>query len=220
MNNLVAFSYSRLSGYESCPKKFHAISVAKSVKEELSDQTTYGTELHLAFKNFFKQGKSLPLHMKQYEKYLTLIKTATGEFITEQQLAINANYEATGWFDKDVYCRIISDLTILNGKSAIMWDWKTGKLQKDFTQLRLAGAVMFLLVPELEKITLAYFWTKTKEITREVMTRDEMPGVWTALLPRIQRYQDAHHAQNFPPKPSYLCRYCPLKTCQYYEARK
>jgi hypothetical protein len=220
MSQLTAFSYSRLNSYETCPKKYHAISVAKSVKVEESDQTTYGTELHLAFAAYFKKDKPLPLHMKQYEKYLKLIKAAPGQFITEQQLAINADYEATGWFDKDVYCRIISDLTILNGKSAIMWDWKTGKVSKDFLQLRLAGAVMFLLVPELERITLAYFWTKTKEITREVMTRGEMPGVWTALLPRIQRYQDAHHAQEFPAKPNYLCAYCPVKSCPYWEPRK
>lgn len=219
MSNLVAFSYSRLNSYETCPKKFHAVSVAKSIKEEESDATSYGTELHLAFAAYFKKGKPLPLHMKQYEKYLKLIKAAPGTFITEQQLAINADYEATGWFDRDVYARIISDLTVLNGKSGILFDWKTGKVQKDFTQLRLAGAVMFLLVPELEKLTLCYFWTKTKEITKEVMTRSEMPGVWTALLPRIQRYQDAHHTSDFPARPSYLCRYCPIKACSYNEKK-
>lgn len=220
MSKLVAFSYSRITSYEQCPRKFHAVSVAKSVKEEESGPMAYGKELHLAFANYIKKGTPLPLHLKQYEKYLAAIKKATGTFIVEQQLAINANYEATGWFDKDVYCRIISDLTILNGKTGVMWDYKTGKLSKDFTQLRLAAAVMFLLVPELEKIVLAYLWTKTKEITRETITRDEMPGVWTDLLPRIQRYQDAHHDNNFPPKPNPFCKGCVVNTCQYYEARR
>lgn len=176
--------------------------------------------MHQAFANYFKQGKPLPLHLTQYTKYLAKIKLYPGAFITEQKLAINARYEATGWFDSDVYCRIISDLTILNGSSAVMWDWKTGKIKDDFTQLRLAGAVMFLLVPELQRIVLAYFWLKNKKVTREVMTRDQMPGVWSALLPRIQRYQDAHAAVNFPPKQSWLCGYCPVTSCPYWEPRK
>ncbi len=101
-----------------------------------------------------------------------------------------------------------------------MWDWKTGKIKDDFLQLRLAGAVMFLLVPELQRIVLAYFWLKNKKITKEVMTRDEMPEVWSTLLPRIQRYQDAHAALSVPPKPSWLCGYCPLTNCPHWEPRR
>lgn len=219
MSKLTAFSYSRLTSYETCPKKYHAISVTKSVKEEESEHTIFGTEMHEAFKNYFKKGTPLPLHMKQYEKYLKAIKAYPGTFITEQKLAINASYEPTGWFDNDVYCRIISDLTILNGPTGVMWDWKSGKLAKDFTQLKLAAAVMFLLVPELQRIVMAFFWTKTKQITREVLTRAEMPDVWSSLLPRIQRYMDAHVSQEFPAKPGYLCKYCPLKSCPYWERR-
>lgn len=219
MSKLTAFSYSRLTSYETCPKKYHAISVAKSVKEPESEHTTFGTEVHLAFANYFKKGTPLPLHMKQYEKYLKAIKAYPGTFITEQKLAINTKYEPTGWFDDDVYCRIISDLTILHGGVGIMWDWKTGKPASDFTQLRLAAAVMFLLVPELKRIVMAYFWTKNKSITKETMTREEMPEVWATLLPRIQRYMDAHVSQDFPAKASYLCKYCPLTTCPYWERR-
>lgn len=219
ISKLTAFSYSRLTSYETCPKKYHALSVAKSVKEAESEHTIYGTEVHLAFANFFKKGTKLPLHMQQYQKYLAAIKAYPGTFIVEQKLAINTLYEATGWFDNDVYCRIISDLTILHGTTGIMWDWKTGKPSKDFTQLKLAAAVMFLLVPELTKIVMAFFWTKNKTITKEIITRDEMPEVWSNLLPRIQRYMDAHGAVEFPPKPGPLCKYCPLTTCPYWERR-
>lgn len=193
--------------------------MAKSVKEAESEHTVYGTEVHLAFANYFKKGAPLPLHMKQYEKYLKAIKLYPGTFIVEQKLAINQAYEPTGWFDNDVYCRIISDLTILHGSTGIMWDWKTGKPGSDFTQLKLAAAVMFLLVPELKKIVMAFFWAKNKTITKEILTRDEMPAVWSDLLPRIQRYMDAHVSMDFPPKSSYLCKYCPLTSCPYWERR-
>lgn len=218
---ITAFSFSRLNSYEECPKKYNAISVDKTVKEEPNEVTQWGTDLHLAIAKFFRTGERLPLHMQQYQKYIDQIRTLPGQFIVEQKLAINAEYQATGWFDKDVYCRIISDLTILNGDSAVTFDWKTGKMKPGFMQLRLSSAVLFLLVPELQQITHAYVWFKDKRITKETMKRAEMPQVWADLLPKIQRYHDAHVAKDFPPRPSYLCRgYCPVKTCQYWEPRR
>ncbi len=219
MGKLVAFSYSRLTSYETCPKKYHALSVAKSVKEEPNEHTEYGTEMHLAFANYFKKGTALPMQFSQYEKYLKPIKAAVGQFIVEQKLTINADYEGTGWFDKDAYCRVISDLTIVNGSHALTIDWKSGKPSDDFTQLRLVAAVIFLLAPQIQTITMAYFWTKNRTMTRETIKREEMPEVFNALAPRLQRYQDAHAAEDFPARPSYLCRYCPVTACPYWEKR-
>ncbi len=219
MSGLTAWSYSRLNSYETCPKKYHAISVAKTVKEQESEHTTWGTDVHNAFAAYFKTGKPLPLAMKQYEKYLAMIKQAPGEFIVEQKLAINASYEPTGWFDNDVYCRIISDLTIINGDRMVLWDWKTGKPSSDFSQLKISAAVMFQLMPETQLITMAYFWAKNKTITRQNVTRSKALDTWNELIPRIQRYHDAHVNKEFPPKPSYLCKYCPVSSCPNWERR-
>lgn len=216
-----AFSYSRLKSLEDCPRKFHELSILKSVKEEPNENTDYGTEVHLAFANRLKKGTPLPLHLRHHEKLLASLAAAPGEHIVEQKVAINANYEPTGWFDKDVYCRVISDLTIINGSRAAMFDWKTGKMSDDFSQLRLAGAVIFLLAPELEQIDLAYVWLKNKQVTKERMLRGDCQTVWADLMPRLARYQAAFDQKSFPPRPNYLCKgWCPVKTCQYWEAKK
>lgn len=218
--SLAAFSYSRLEGYETCPRKFFKLSVEKSIKEKQNDKTDYGTEVHLAFANYIKSGKALPLHLRQHKPMLEQLRNAPGEKVVEQQVAINAAYAPTGWFDKDVYCRVISDLTILNGPKAAMFDWKTGKMKDDFTQLRLAGAVMFLLAEELEHISLHYVWTKDKKITTDKLTRDEMPGVWADLAPRIERYQIAHQQQAWPAKSGIHCRWCPDVSCPFNQSKK
>lgn len=219
MTKPVAFSYSRLSSYETCPKKFHAISVAKTIVDAGNEHTEYGQDVHTAFAAYIKKGKPLPMHLQQYTKYLAPIKASPGEHIVEQKLAINADYEPTGWFDKDVYCRVISDLTTINGPNAVMWDWKTGKPSTDFSQLRLSAAVTFLLAP-VEKITMAYLWLKNKTITSDTIHRSEAPEVWSSLAPRLARYQAAHEKQEFPARPSYLCRYCPVTSCPYNEVKK
>lgn len=226
MSKLEAFSYSRLTAYETCPRKFYKLSVAKTIKEPPNEHTDYGTQVHEAFRDFFKKGKALPLHLRQHAAFLNTIKKAPGEFIVEQQIAINPNYEATGWFDKDVYCRVISDLTILNAPNAAMFDWKTGKMYDDFTQLRLAGAVIFLLAPEIERITLSYVWLKERAVTRyegpygKFMAREEMPTLWADLSPRIQKYQNAHALQAWEPRSGTHCKWCPDVSCPFNQKRK
>jgi hypothetical protein len=220
MTKPVAFSYSRLDSFETCPKKYWEISVAKRVKDEGNEFTVYGEEVHKAFAEYFLKNKSLPMHLSQYQKILSPIKGAPGRKYVEQKLALNASYEGTDWFAKDAYVRVISDLTILNGERGILFDWKTGKRKDDFTQLKLAGAVVFLLDEDVQELQLVYFWTKDKKFTFDRLTRTQMPEVFNALAPRLQRYQDAHAQQEFPARPSENCKWCPVTTCPYWEKRK
>lgn len=219
MIELVAWSYSRLSSYEGCPKKYHAISVAKSVKDPPNEHSSYGDFVHKAFAEYMRGGEHLPLTLRQYEKYLAPIRAAPGEKVVEQKMAFNKDWQQTDWFAKDTYLRVISDLTQLNGTHGIVWDWKTGKPVDDFTQLKLTGAVTFMMAEELEELTLAYFWLKTKQVAPVKMTRDDCASVWNEILPRVARYQEAHEALDFPARPSYLCRYCPVKSCPFNETK-
>jgi hypothetical protein len=214
------FSYSRLTGFEACPKKFYHLNVAKTVKEAPNEKTDYGTKVHEAFAKYLTKGTALPLAMRQYRAMLDLIKQQPGEHVVEQKVAINADYAPTGWFDADVYCRVISDLTILHGQKAAMFDWKTGRPYDDFTQLRLAGAVLFLLAPEIEEIILSFVWLQNKTVTKDRMTKADGQQVWVNLAPRIQRYQNAHHLQAFPATPGVHCKWCPLKSCPHNESRR
>lgn len=217
----VAFSWSRLDGYETCPKKYYAINVAKTVKDLGNEHTEYGTEVHEAIAAYMR-GKALPLHLSYLGKYLQPIKMAPGQKIIEQKVAIDSNYEGCDWRDRNTYCRVISDLTIINGKKMVLFDWKTGKMKSDFGQLRLAGAVLMLLAPEVEETSLVYFWTKDKKFTRDdrPMTRSDILKVFSDLAPRLQKYQDAHAREEFPARPSYLCRYCPVTSCPHNEVKK
>lgn len=219
MSKLTAWSYSRLTGYETCPKKYYALSVAKTVKEKPSEHTDYGTQVHDSFAKYVGKGVPLPLALRQHKPLLDRFIAAPGEKLVEQKLALNSQFAATGWFDSDVYVRIINDLSILNGSVGILVDYKTGIPYDDFTQLRIAGAVMFLLAPELEKLVLTYLWLKNKTQTTDRLSRKEMPGVWASLMPRLKRYQAAHDKQEFPAVPGGHCRWCPVKTCPHNESR-
>lgn len=217
---VTAFSYSRLNSFETCPRKFHAVSISKEAKEPESLAMSYGKDVHKYLELRVSKGMALPTHLGHLEGVAALLALAPGTKLTEHQMAVNASLEPTGWFAKDVYCRAIADLVIDNGEKAALFDYKTGKKSNDFLQLRLTASLYFQHAPRVEVIKCAFVWTKDKSVSTTEISREEIGEVWSELSPRIDRYQTAFQEQNFPPRPSWQCRGCPVKSCQYWEPKK
>jgi CRISPR/Cas system-associated exonuclease Cas4 (RecB family) len=212
----VAWSFSRIKSYEDCPRKYWHESVGKTIPFVETEEMSYGKDWHKAAELYIKRGQKLPLSMLHWEPVLAKFKDAPGEKVVEQQICLNAQWQQVEWYAKDAWLRVKSDLTIINGASAVQIDYKTGKPKDDFTQLRLNSAVTFHLVPELQEITHGFLWTKNNMFTSEKMKLADVSAFWATMLPRVARYQQAHDQQNFPPKQGYLCgKYCKVKSCQF-----
>jgi len=215
-----AWSYSRLNGFETCPKKFWHLSVRKDIREAESEAMRYGKMVHKALELRVGKNKPMPLNLRYLDKYAKTLAESKGNKLTEQQLAIDNNFEPCDWFSKDTWCRAIIDLAIVNGTHAIVIDYKTGKISSDFTQLRLAGVLLMLHMPEIQTVDLAYLWTKDKKMTKYEdgpLTRDDIKHVVLELMPRLKKYEKAHRTESFPARPGFLCKnWCPVTTCPYH----
>ena len=214
----LAWSYSRLDKYETCPRQYYELMVAKNYRESENEHTKYGKEVHKALELRVANKRKLPLHLVHLEGAATKFAAAPGEKLTEQKLAINRNFSPVDWFAPDVFCRAIIDLAIVAPPKAVIVDYKTGKkISDDFTQLKLAAALFMLHQTDVDECTLAYYWTKHKKPTTSGMTRDQMPQVWSEFLPRVKRMETAHVKQNFPASPNGLCkRFCIVKSCPHH----
>lgn len=219
MTTPMAFSYSRLNSFEQCPKKFHAVNVAKTFKEVESEPMAEGKRVHKALELRIKSNTKLPPDLVKHEPTMQRIAAAPGLKLTEFQMSITDQFKPVSWFDKNTYCRAVADLAVVNGDKAAVFDYKTGKPSDDFTQMRLTGAVFFQHYEKVNRIQLVYVWLKNKTLTQETMLRSDIPDVWSSLLPRINNYQAAAAAQDYPPKPGWQCRSCPVKTCPYWEGK-
>ena len=214
-----AFSYSRLNNYEACPRRFHATSIAKDWKEPESEQMHYGKAVHKALELRVAQGVQLPMHIAHLESMAALLAKAQGTKLCEYQMCIDVNLKPTSWFGKAAYCRATADLVIDYGTKAALFDYKTGRKDDNFLQLKLTACLLLLHQPRLETIKCSFIWTKDKSTTGPVeVTREGAANVWSELAPRIQRYQEAFVNNDFPPRPSWKCRGCPVLTCQYIKA--
>jgi hypothetical protein len=211
-----AWSYSALSSFELCPRKWAAESYYKTTPYEQNEQAKYGDSVHQQFAKFLTAAEPLPIDLRHHEPILEKLRNLPGTKLVEQQLAVTRTLDPTGFFDDNVWCRAIIDLAIHNGAKALIVDHKTGKKFPEFDQLDLMAGVIKVFEPEVEEVTAAFYWTKSKTFTKKAYGLYELSIIWDKFMPRVEKFQADVKAEAFPPKPNFLCKsYCRVKACGY-----
>jgi hypothetical protein len=210
------WSYSALSTFEQCPKKYYHLRIAKDVKDEDSEDAAEGRAVHEALYARVVKGTPLPLPMRVYErmalKFISLPGTKSGEL----KLALNENLEPTGFFAKDVWVRAVADLVIDHPSGCVIVDWKTGKQKDSWDQLVLSAAVLAQHMPEADNFRLVYAWLRDGQCTGRRFTRAELLGTWSGYIERVNKMYAAGKTTNFPARSSRLCGWCPVKQCPHW----
>jgi hypothetical protein len=135
------------------------------------------------------------------------------------KLALNREFEPRDYFAKDVYVRVVIDLAIIQGKTAFVIDWKTGKVKDDPTQMALTAAVLSRWMPEIETFKTVFVWLAHNDATPKPYTPDDFTAVWNNLLPRATKIETARKTTEFPAKENGLCGWCPVRSCVHFKAR-
>lgn len=213
------WSYSLLSAYELCPRKFASEKILKTVPEKKFEQREGGIDEHHVFDQYMRGRRQLPLSLRHHAPYLDRIKRAPGEQFPEQKVGLTRQYVPTGFFDADVWYRGIIDFAKVNEEKhrGVVIDWKFGKNKvKDNTQLLLFCATLFAYYPELETVTAGYYYARLKLLQTIKIHRHQVMAIWERVVPRVERMEQAVEMHSFPPRPCFLCkRHCPVTTCEY-----
>jgi PD-(D/E)XK nuclease superfamily len=217
-----AWSYSALSGFETCARQFYEVRIRKAWPDEKGEAALWGDTVHKAIEARMKDGKPLPAWGTSIEPLIRKLEAARGVTLqVEHKAAINANLQPTDFFAKDVWCRTIADVNAMGPRAMGTFDWKTGKYRDTTDQLKLSAAVNFASFPHIERITIQYVWLKDNRTTTQTFARDQVPAIWSEFMPRVQRMRLAYERNEWPAKPSGLCRkHCPVLSCEFNERRK
>jgi hypothetical protein len=211
-----AWSYSAVQGFETCPKRHYHIRVKKDFKDTFNAAADYGVAGHKHFENRIKNGTPLPMDLVHHEKVLKVFEAMKGEVMTEQRMALNKKFEPTGYFDSDVWVRGQADLIVRKGDDLLVVDYKFGKIKEGFDQLELMCAIAACYLPGATNFVSMFYWAKEKQTWTHRLTRQDLLSVWNNFLPRVEAFNLAHKTDDFPARPSGLCRnYCPVKTCPH-----
>lgn len=211
------WSFSALTTYENCPKKYFHLYVEKDFKERESEAMSDGKAIHAAFFKRVINGTEFPLPMRNFEKLAIKLENAPGEKHGEMKIAINRKFEPVTYFAGDVWCRAVVDLLIVKGGQAVIIDYKTGKRRDEWTQLKMSTGVLSRWMPEIDEFKLTFVWTRDMQMTAPISVRKaDLKGVWADLLPRVHKMEESRATTNFPARKNPLCTWCPVSTCPHH----
>jgi CRISPR/Cas system-associated exonuclease Cas4 (RecB family) len=214
----LSHSHSAITLFENCPLRYFYQRVAKAVQDQGGEASMYGERIHKALEDRLKEDKTLPQEAAHYEPLVQSILSIArgGELLVEQELTLSDRLVSTGWWDADAWLRSKLDVLVLHGNRANVMDWKTGKRKPDFSQLELFALQVFKHYPEVDTVQTSFIWLKTMEIDKETFHRVQANEMWAKLLARITRIEQALDNDNWPAKPSGLCKFCPARhMCDY-----
>lgn len=214
----LAWSFSSLEMFETCPWRWNLTKHAKLVKEPLQAHQQEGTVAHKALEKYLTELQPLPEQYKKIQPVLDHIRKSGGKVEAETKVALTPQFTETTFFGKDVWVRAVFDVRVRLPGKTILLDWKLGKPKLGQDQLRLAAAVELKLRPTVPVVEAGYVWLKHGYLDRLRVTQQEAPGIWGEFMPRVARIEHAIKTNNFPKKPSGLCRqWCPVgkKHCEH-----
>jgi len=211
------WSFSALKNFEVCARRYYNYNVARDVKEPESDAIKQGHAVHAAFDARIKTGKPLPLGMGMHEGMLAKFVQAPGETYAEQKLGLTSEFKPSAFFGKGVWFRTVLDATKVQGETATIVDWKTGRPDDDTTQLKLGAEVIFAHNQNIQHVRSAFMFVNHEQMEREDYVRSDLTEIWGDILPRVRKLVEARQQQNYPPKPGGLCRrYCAVTSCPFH----
>jgi hypothetical protein len=220
----ITWSYSSLKTFEQCPKKYFHLKVVKDVKDEGSEATLYGQELHKAAEDYLKEGTPIPPKFGYIQDTVDVIKNIPGEKHCELKLGVrktDTGYEPCGFFDKDVWWRGIGDVIVVQDELAFSLDYKTSKNAKyaDLKQLDILAAALFTHFPQIKKIKSALAFVVSNEFVHKEHFAEMRDSYFAAFEPDLDRLATAQETGVWNTNTGPLCKFCPVVSCEHNRKR-
>lgn len=212
------WSYSSISTFQQCPRKYYRLRVVKDIKEPEAEHLIYGTEVHKAAEEYMRDGTEIPAKFAFIKPQLDILRTIEGERLCEHKMALNRELDACDYFAEDVWWRGIADLIVLSGKTAYLVDYKTGKSAQyaDTKQLELLSLAIFRHFPEVEYITAGLLFVVSKEFVEAEYSQEVQQEGWAKWLGETQLLESCYEADIWNAKPNFTCRkFCPVTDCEH-----
>ena len=227
------YSYSKLSLWQQCPRKFYFRYIQK-IPCEPSIAIERGDFAHFLIEHVLK-GDILKVQPKSYQLLTSENKTEIKKMVLEfckgdvfqRILDIPGTRETEAWFalDKNFNYSHKKETNHLIGKidlqiGNMIFDWKTGKKPrglKDEDQLDLYALQYFMKYPEAETCKGSFVFIEHNYIQEKEYTRDD---VVAGIIRTYSEYIRQMETDNvFECKESPLCGWCEyMKACPAYNS--
>jgi hypothetical protein len=215
---MIKWSYSSLKQYKTCPKQYYEIRVAKNFTPREGDDARYGKEVHKALEDYVRDGTPLPKFYEPFKKMVDPLLDIPGTKYCEYEMALTKDKQPCKFDAPEYWVRGIADLIIIDGDTAFIVDYKTGKTNyADPKQLKLMALMTFAHFPEVQIAKTGLMFVSYDTFMTEEYKRMDSESLWSAFNEDLQRLSIAFDNAIWPAQPTGLCRkHCPVESCRYY----
>ena len=220
----ITWSYSTLSLYQQCPKKYYHLKVAKDIVEAPSEAMTFGNKIHKIAQDYVESDKPIPAEYVQVmEAPLRRLKSMNGLKLCENKLGLTEDLKPCGFFDKQVWWRGIADIIILQDDKALTVDYKTGQKSKyaDLKQLEILSLALFKHYPHIKKVKAGLMFFFADDFVKADYSLDQEQELWGPWKADVGLLEDSVNSGVWNAKPNFTCRgYCPVTSCAHNQGAK
>jgi hypothetical protein len=198
----VVWFYTLLNTYDNiCQYQAFRRFINKDIKFVETPAVKFGNEVHSSME-YRIGGKPLPVHMNHWEPLVAPLveRKATAE----QKLGVTMEGRATGFFDKNVWGRGKLDVTLLNGTTAYLQDWKTGNVREEPFELEVQAVLLHAKHPQLQKIVGRFAWLKENRLG-EMHDLSDTKTHWNKIGTIVQSIERSKATATWEKRQSGLC---------------
>lgn len=224
-----AMSWTKFETFQSCPFKYNALFLEKSVTEDFAGAAVvWGRKVHEAAENYLRLNRAIPEDMQPFKEVWTNMKTQAdraAEIVNvppscEGKWAIDFMGRQCSYMSPEVFIRGQSDYTYVNPKETVVTlDWKTGKGkypkvgQLEVLALLAKGQKLFKKYKAFRG-ALVFLEADTMVRHDTSLANDaehgEVLNIWQTEAIKIL---ECHTTGHWPQLETPLCAYCPVATC-------
>jgi hypothetical protein len=107
----------------------------------------------------------------------------------------------------------------VDGDYAFIVDYKTGSNKyPDPKQLRLMSLMTFAHFPNVNKIKAGLLFVMHGSFITEEYERKDIDKSWEKFYGPLERLDSSYDTNVWPPNPTPLCRFCPVRSCDFNRA--
>lgn len=211
----VVASYTLLNTYDICPHQMYRRYIAKDLPRQAeTEPMKWGNAVHSALEKRLSYGMTLPKEMVRFEPYAAALLASNDKPMVEQKWGMTEGGKPCDFFSDEVWLRGKADVALVRDNTAVLFDWKTGKVREDPFELELQGLLLKARHPEVKTITGRYVWLAEGRIG----VPHDVSGTAKAHESVAKRMDEISHQEKmgyWPKKQSGLCGYCPCMDCEF-----
>lgn len=217
---ITAWSYSRLSTYQKCPRQARYKFVDKLPEPE-HEALVRGKTAHSLMAKLITDGEAA-CKLEPGEQELIELARPHRDLLAslhergaqaEQQVAFRQDWSPTDWFSRDAWLRVIFDAVLLDEANArvTVYEHKTGKRHADHEHQKSLYAVSAAaLAPWADQIDVAFIYLDSPPASSIMLAPYDRPSANAFRPIWEERARPMLTDTEFRPKPGAHCRWCPF----------